>query len=67
MKNTHNKPNEQLFPKQVDMQLPKFKTAETSMFLPIFVLKLQNNKIESRMGSFYSGNSLLMTIYTGTK
>ena len=37
----HNKPHEQLFPKQVVIQRPYLKKQQ-HLFLPIFYLKLQN-------------------------
>ena len=41
MRDTHSKPNEQIFPKHVVIQLPLFKQQQ-HLFLPIFYFKLQN-------------------------
>ena len=53
-KDAHGKPNKQLFPKQVVIQL--LYTAAASV-LPIFYFKLQN-KTRSRMDSCYSGDHI---------
>ena len=51
-KDTHSKPNEQLFPKQVVIQLPCLKTAATSIFYLFYILNYipeQNRKHDGQL------------------
>ena len=52
-KDTHSKPNEQLFPKRVVSKLPKLKIAVTSIFTYFLFYITKQNKPGSIMGKCY--------------
>ena len=57
-KDTHSKPNDQFFPKQMVIQLPYLKTAVTPNFTYFLFSITKQNKIGSILGICYSGDHI---------